>query len=260
MQLPDISANCFKVASSQVPLGATPEYLSGHYMLQSAASMLPVRVLNPQPGEKVLDLAAAPGGKTTHIAQLMRNRGIVVANDLKKERLKALHFNCMRMGVSNVIVTNYDGRKFPTCLKNFDRVLLDAPCSGTGGISRDKSIKVKRSVADIKRQAHIQRELLRSAIDLCRVGGFVVYSTCSISIDENEKVIQYALDNRHVKIMNHGLELQCKTFTKFKEYRFNQRMKHCIRTYPHVNNLDGFFICKLKKLKDGPKNNLAEQN
>ena len=122
-------------------MGATTEYLAGLYMLQSAASMLPVMALAPQPGNYVLDMAAAPGGKTTHIAQIMKNTGLIVANDLKKERLVGLHFNCQRLGVKNVIVTNYDGRKFPKSLKNFDRILLDAPCTGLGVISRDKTIK-----------------------------------------------------------------------------------------------------------------------
>lgn len=100
-----------KVYESTVPLGATPEYLAGHYMLQAASSFIPVMALDPQPGERVLDMAAAPGGKTTHIAQLMQNKGVVVANDVKKERLPALIGNLARMGVTCAAVSCVDGRK-----------------------------------------------------------------------------------------------------------------------------------------------------
>ena len=98
--------------------------------------------LAPQPNERIMDMAAAPGGKTTYIAQLMKNTGLLVANDLKKERLKSLNANLHRLGVTNTVVVNYDGRKIPKCFQKFDRVLLDAPCSGLGVISRDPSIKV----------------------------------------------------------------------------------------------------------------------
>ena len=257
--LDEISKMAFKINASKIPIGATPEYLAGHYMLQSAASMLPVRALAPQPGERVLDLAAAPGGKTTHIGQLMKNRGVLVANDLKKERLKALYFNCQRMGVSNVVITNYDGRKFPSSLKNFDRVLLDAPCTGLGIISRDPTIKAHRTVLDIQRAAHLQRELLRKAIDVCKVGGYVVYSTCSIAVEENEAVVDYVCKKRYVKIVDTGLEIQTKPYTKYKDTHFNDRIKYCVRVFPHIHNLDGFFVAKLLKVKDGQRQTGAEE-
>jgi ribosomal RNA methyltransferase Nop2 len=133
-----------KIYESQVPIGATPEYLAGHYMLQSGSSFLPVLALAPLENEKILDMAAAPGGKTTYIAQLMKNTGVLVANDLKKERLKSLYFNIHRLGIKNAIITNYDGRKIQKVFSSFDRVLLDAPCSGLGVISKDQSIKLNR--------------------------------------------------------------------------------------------------------------------
>lgn len=133
-----------KVYDSSVPVGATPEYLAGHYMLQSGSSFLPVLALDPQENEKILDMCSAPGGKTTYIAQLMKNTGVLVANDLKKERMKSLYFNIHRLGVKNCIITNYDGKKLCQIYNNFDRVLLDAPCSGLGVISKDPSVKVNR--------------------------------------------------------------------------------------------------------------------
>ena len=125
-----------------MPIGATPEYLAGHYILQSASSFLPVIALAPQPNEKILDMAAAPGGKTTYIAQLMKNTGVLIANDLKKDRIKSLNANLARLGVTNSVVVNYDGRKINKVYQKFDRVLLDAPCTGIGVISRDPQIKV----------------------------------------------------------------------------------------------------------------------
>lgn len=248
-----------KINASKVPIGATPEYLAGHYMLQSASSWLPVMALAPKKGETILDMAAAPGGKTSHIAQIMANEGVLVANDLKKERTKALFYNLQRLGITNTIVTNYDGRKLPSMMKNFDRVLLDSPCTGLGVISRDPSIKSNRSMRDIYRAGHLQRELLRAAVDHCKVGGYVVYSTCSVAVEENESVVDYVVNNRHVKIVDTGINIDSKIYTKFGENRFNDRMKYCIRVFPHMHNLDGFFVCKLKKLRDGMKGKEEEE-
>lgn len=132
------------VYDSQVPIGATPEYLAGHYMLQGAASLLPVMALSPQENERILDMCSAPGGKTTHIASVMKNTGILFANDARPERLQAVVANIHRMGISNTVVCNYDGRVFPTIMTGFDRVLLDAPCSGTGVIAKDPAVKFNK--------------------------------------------------------------------------------------------------------------------
>merc|ERR1739844_439166 len=153
------------VYSSQVPLGATPEYLAGHYMIQGASSLLPVMTLAPQENEKVLDMAAAPGGKTTHIAALMRHSGLLYANDANKSRCKAVVGNLHRLGITNTVVCNYDGRKLPTIMKGFDRVLLDAPCSGTGVIAKDPSVKTGKEHKDIQLCTHMQKELILAAID-----------------------------------------------------------------------------------------------
>lgn len=249
-----------KINESRVPIGATPEYLGGQYMLQSACSFLPVLALAPRPGEKVLDMAAAPGGKTTYIGQMMKNQGVLVANDLKKERLKvsinlnqSLFYNVQRLGVTNCIVVNYDGRKIQECMRGFDKVLLDAPCTGLGVISRDQSIKANRTLLDVKKAAHMQRELLRAAIDCCKVGGTIVYSTCSIAAEENEGVIDYILRKRFVKIVETGLPIEKEGITSYEDVHYDPRVKMTRRVYPHMHNMDGFFIAKLIKLKDGPK-------
>ena len=270
-----------KIMESTVPIGATPEYLSGQYMLQSAASLCPVLALNPQPHEFVLDMSSAPGGKTSYIAQLMRNTGTIIANDLKPERQKATIANLHRLGVKNVIACAYDGRHIGTKVfvggNRFDRILLDAPCSGLGIISRDPSVKLQRTIAEIKQCAHLQKELLLAAIDALKYKNpttknntatankgpsgssgdtsscCMVYSTCSVSIYENEDVIQYALNKRDIQIMDTGMTFGIDGYTKYNHIRYHPSMKLCKRYYPHTYNMDGFFICKIKKLSNKKK-------
>eukprot|EP01038_Epipyxis_sp_PR26KG_P004932 gene4932-6900_t len=246
-----------KVTDSSVPIGATPEYLAGYYMLQSAASLNPVMALAPLPGERILDMSSAPGGKTSFIAQLMKNSGTIIANDLKEVRQKATVANLHRLGVKNTTVCCYDGRKINQIFKGFDRVLLDAPCSGLGVISRDQSVKLQRSVKDIQRIAHLQKELLRAAIDAVdpksSTGGIIVYSTCSISTEENEQVVDYILSRRHVKLIDTGLEVGTPGFTRHMDKRFHPSLVLTRRFYPHVHNMDGFFVAKFKKFANGVK-------
>ena len=240
------------IYSSQVPLGATPEYLAGHYILQGASSLLPVMSLAPQENERVLDMAAAPGGKTTHLAALMRNSGLLYANDANKSRCKAVVGNLHRLGITNTVVCNYDGRKLPTVMKGFDRVLLDAPCSGTGVIAKDPSVKTSKDHKDFQMCSRMQKELILAAIDCVdaksKTGGYIVYSTCSVLPEENESVVDYALKKRNVKLVPTDIDFGVKGFTKFKEFRYHPSLENTRRFYPHSHNMDGFFVAKLKKL------------
>jgi len=270
------------VYESRVPIGATPEYMAGHYMLQGASSFMPVMALAPQPGETVVDVAAAPGGKTSYISALMRNTGCVFANELNPQRLRAVTANLQRLGVTNAVVVNYDGRELPRVLgrRSADRVLLDAPCTGTGVVSKDPSVKTSKSAEDVYRASHLQKELLLAAIDLvdARKGaggggggggqaaggdggegeggggggsgaGVIVYSTCSLLVEENEAVIDYALRRRNVKVVSTGLAFGRPGLSRCREGRFHPSIaQHARRFYPHAHNLDGFFVCKLRKL------------
>lgn len=242
-----------QIFDSQVPIGATPEYLGGQYILQAASSFLPVIALNPQENERILDMAAAPGGKTTYISAMMKNTGSLFANDANKSRIKSLVANIHRLGCNNTIVCNYDAREFPKVMGGFDRVLLDAPCSGTGVIGKDQSVKTSRTEKDFMKIPHLQKQLILSAIDSVdcnsKHGGIIVYSTCSVAVEENESVVDYALKKRpNVKLVDTGLAIGKEGFTSYRGKKFHTSIKLTRRYYPHTYNVDGFFVAKLQKI------------
>jgi len=246
-----------QVFESAVPLGATPEYLAGHYILQAASSFLPVMALAPQENERILDMAAAPGGKTTYIAALMKNTGCIFANDSNKSRAKGLIGNIHRLGAKNTIVCNYDAREFPKVIGGFDRVLLDAPCSGTGVIAKDPSVKTNKTEKDFMMLPHLQKQLLLAAIDsvdhASKTGGYIVYSTCSVTVEENEQVVQYALSKRpNIRLVDTGLTFGKEGFTAYMGKIFDAKMNMTRRYYPHTYNVDGFFVAKLRKVGPSP--------
>lgn len=246
-----------QIFDSQVPIGATPEYLAGHYILQAASSFLPVIAMDPQPGERVLDMASAPGGKSTYIAAMMKGTGIVVANDSDRSRTKSLVANVHRLGCSNVIVCNYDAREFPKVLGGFDRVLLDAPCTGTGIIAKNQTVKTAKTPKEFIQIPELQKQLLLSAIDSVdansKNGGVIVYSTCSVAVEEDEAVVSYALRKRpNVKLVETGLEIGKKGFVSYRGRQFDRSLSMTRRYFPHTYNVDGFYVAKFQKLSGSP--------
>ncbi|KAH8371258.1 hypothetical protein KR093_006758 [Drosophila rubida] len=242
------------IFNSTVPLGATPEYLAGHYMIQGASSMLPVIALAPQENERVLDMCSAPGGKGSHIAAVMKNTGVLFANDSNRDRIKAVVANFHRLGIVNAVVSCEDATKFRNIMTGFDRVLLDAPCTGTGVVSKDPSVKTTKSEIDVQRCYNLQRKLLLTAIDCVdaksSTGGYIVYSTCSVLPEENEWVVDYALKKRNVKLVPLGIDFGEPGFTKFRQHRYHPSLNLSKRFYPHTNNMDGFYVAKLKKFSN----------
>jgi len=199
------------------------------------------------------------------MAALMQNTGVIFANDANKARTKSLTANIHRLGCKNVVVCSYDGREFPKVLGGFDRVLLDAPCSGTGVISKDPSVKINKSGRDFMLLSHLQKQLILCAIDSVnpdsKTGGYIVYSTCSVTVDENEAVVDYALRKRpNVKLVDTGLDFGKEGFTRYRGKIFDESVKLTRRVYPHVNNMDGFYVAKFKvhrrrKVKKGGDGN-----
>ena len=239
-----------QIFSSQVPIGATPEYLRGYYMIQDAASFLPPMALNPKPGERILDMSAAPGGKTTHLGALMQDSGMILANDMNRDRIPALQANLARMGVTCAVISCSDARELAQCTGNFDRVLLDAPCSGLGVVSKDASIKANRTFEDIHRLSHLQKELLNHAFDLLAKHPsnprLVCYSTCSVTLSENEAVIDYILHKRNVEVVDLPFSFGKPGITKFNGMSYHPSIQKARRFYPHIHNTHGFFICLLR--------------
>lgn len=216
--------------------------------------MLPVIALGPEENERILDMCAAPGGKSSHIAALMKNTGVLFANDVNKDRLQAVVGNFHRLGIQNAIVTSIDGTKYRDVMTGFDRVLLDAPCTGSGVISKDPSVKTTKTDVDIQRCYNLQRKLLLTAIDCLsansETGGYLVYSTCSILPQENEWVVDYALRKRNVRLVSTGLDFGNEGFVNFAGQKYHPSMKLTRRFYPHTYNMDGFFVAKLQKFSD----------
>lgn len=246
----DWTDNAVVAYRSEVPLGATPEYLAGYYFIQGASSMLPVLNLDLKENQIVVDLCAAPGGKSTHIAELMNNTGMLYCNEINKERAKALRANLARMNVTNAIITNMDAKDFQIS-KKADRVLLDAPCSGTGVISKDPTVKTSKSSFEIKNIVKEQKKLILHAFDMLKTDGILVYSTCSVLTDENENVVDYLLRRRpHAKIMVPEIGVGRDGIISLRGDVFHGTLKRAKRIYPHVHNMDGFFYCKIRKASE----------
>ena len=238
-------------------LGRSLEHLLGYYYIQEISSMLPVLVLNPKENEIILDLCAAPGSKTTQIASKMNNSGTIIANDFKLGRIKILASNLERCGVMNTIITKSGGESLSRKLKemNFqiDKILLDAPCSGEGTIRGTPKTLEMWNQKKIISLSRIQKRLFKQAIELLKVGGEIVYSTCTHAPEENEEVIDFILNEfSNIKIEKPSLPIEIKYhkgIKKWQEKEYLEDVKYSCRIYPQDNNTEGFFISKFKKIK-----------
>lgn len=244
--------NLGKSGEKRRDVGNLVEHALGYIYLQEAASMIPPLVLDPQSEEIILDLCAAPGSKTTQIAQYMQNKGLLIANDVNVERIKSLGINTERMGISNCVLTMMDGWKFKGL--QFDRVLCDAPCSGTGTIR--KSFKTLRiwNPHMVKRLAGIQRQLIATAYENLKPGGILVYSTCTLEPDEDEAVVSHLIEKYpDATVLPIHLSLKRSScVASFEGRTFHPDVvKHALRIYPQDNDTEGFFVAKIQKGSDG---------
>jgi NOL1/NOP2/sun family putative RNA methylase len=232
--------------TTEFSLGATSEYLQGLYYLQEAASQLPPQVLDPKPEEMILDMCAAPGSKTTEIAQYMNNTGTIVALDSDPRRLFALRNNIERCGVTNTILYKKDSRFAPDLKLQFDKVLLDAPCSGNYAI--EEEFFTKKSVDGIRERSRLQKELLKSAIRVLKSGGTLVYSTCSLEPEENEMNIDWVLSKYpDMKLVETGLTIGDSGIVEVFGKKLNPEVAKCRRFWPTKTETEGFFIAKFIK-------------
>jgi NOL1/NOP2/sun family putative RNA methylase len=230
------------VRSSKVSVGATAEYLLGLYSIQEAAAQIPATLFTDLKGRTVLDACAAPGGKTVQLADLMGNTGVIVALDVKKRRLTALSNHLERCHVSNTIIYHIDARQASRLKLKFDRVLLDAPCSGNFAADRDWF--KRRTLKDVERNATLQREILAEAAACLSADGEIVYSTCSLEPEENEVNMDWAVKHLNLQIE----EVNCygqKGLTEVFRSRLDASVERCRRIWP--GETQGFFVCKLKK-------------
>jgi len=240
-----VLADVLAVEKAPIALGATSEYLLGHYYIQDLSSCIAVEALDIQEGQKVMDVAAAPGGKTTFIAQKMRNTGFVVALEPSEMRVRSILFNLTRCGVSNTCIFNLDGAYAEKLRMKFNRVLLDAPCSCEGVIAKDSTRKTSHMPQDVEYCSSKQEKLIEATIKTVESGGILVYSTCSFAPEENEMVIDRLLKrfpNVEVEPLQHGI---C-GLTSFGNFRFDEQLANTRRLYPHKHDTTGFFIAKLR--------------
>ncbi|MFX0138019.1 MAG: NOL1/NOP2/sun family putative RNA methylase [Candidatus Hodarchaeota archaeon] len=237
----------FWITKSKYPLGATPEYLLGYYYIQQAVSMIPAQVLDPSPEDIIMDMCAAPGGKTTHIAQLMKNEGVILAFDINPKRMKSLRSNLERCGVKNTIGFNMDALEIEQIGIKADKILLDAPCTGEGLICFDPTRKKSRNLEDISFCSDRQKNLLRVAIKCVKKGGIIIYSTCSIAPEENEFVINSVLKDNKVEILDLNIKFGKEGLIDAFGSKLDPNLIKCKRFYPHFHRTEGYFICKMRK-------------
>ncbi len=226
--------------------GATTEYLLGYYYVQGIASMLAAEALDPRAGELICDMCAAPGGKATYTSELMNNTGVLYAIDIDRIKIRALRSHISRMGITNSIMIRTDSRDLPQLGIQFDRILLDAPCTGEGLLPVDWSRRRSRKPEDLQACAARQRELVEAAIQCLNEDGRMTYVTCSIAPEENEEVLQEFIQEGRVKVVETLPRIQTRGLRSFGRHIFDESLRGAARLYPHIQGTEGFFICNLR--------------
>ena len=245
-------SNALKIIDGFDYAGSTLEIAFGFYYMQGLTSMLPPLVLNPTEKDIVLDLCSAPGSKTTQLAGMMNNKGILVVNELEMDRIKALVFNLDKMNFLNYGVVNLRGEILSKHYDSyFDKILVDAPCSGLGIIQKKNEVGKWWSLERVNNLCEIQNKLLVSAIKMLKVGGELVYSTCSLTPEENELIINKILNKYPVDVESVDMPIKHhKGLMEYQGVKLDNRLANAIRIFPWEVNSDGFFLIKLKKISE----------
>ncbi len=241
-------ADAWRVEGLERP-GHTLENQLGLIHVQEEISLAPPVALGAMPGERILDMCAAPGGKTARIALSMDNRGTLVANDVQPHRLRALRSNCERLGMTNVVVTPIDGTRFPIQAGPFDRILLDVPCSCEGNVRETPKAAGRASSGPIHGRSGLQATLLGRAWKLLREGGILIYSTCTFAPEENEVVLDYTLGADAViePVLIPGLVAD-PGVVEWEGRPLREDCRNLARYWPHLNDTGGFTIARVRKV------------
>ena len=241
----------FMVEDGPRPVSFGLEHWLGLLYVQQASTGVAAPALGARPGERILDLCAAPGGKTTHTADLMGDRGALVAVEVNDARIRGLLGNTYRLGHPNVLVIEADGRNLPEEAA-FDRVLVDAPCSGEGTLRRRSGRPPNQSRRFLGYVAKVQDALLRKAIRVTRPGGTILYVTCTFAPEENEAVVSRVLADEPVELEPLALPVShAPGLTGFEGMHFDPRLEGAARIYPHHLDSGGLFLARLRRLDDG---------
>ena len=242
----------FYYDKNEYELGKSIEHFGGGIYIQDASAMLVTHLLDPKENERVIDLCAAPGGKATQAAILMNNTGLVVANDYNDKRSDILSENVERLGISNTIVLNNNVNTIANHFGGyFDKVILDAPCSGEGMFRKNDDAYLDWTINKVHRLASLQKELIMDAYSLLKKDGIMVYSTCTFEKEENEDVVQYLLDNSNAELIN---------IKNINGAIRGINMKEAIRLYPSHFKGEGQFIALIKCNDEHPINLNKYQN
>ncbi len=238
-----------KVFKGEEITGKTLEHILGLYYIQGLSSMIPALILAPNENDLVLDLCAAPGSKTTQLGEMMKNRGTLISNEIQLSRLKALVHNIERMNIVNAGVIHQKGELLSKIYENyFDKILVDAPCSGLGIIQKKDEVIKWWDERKVQVLADLQLRLLVAGIKMLKTGGEVVYSTCTLTAEENELIINKVLSKYPVELMDIELPVtNHEGLTSFKGEKLDPDLYKGKRIFPWKTGTDGFFIAKLKK-------------
>jgi NOL1/NOP2/sun family putative RNA methylase len=239
----------YEIKKEGTNLGSTHEYLQGYFHLQGLASMLGPQILKPKPNEMIIDMAAAPGSKSTQLAQLMRNQGKLLLIEKNKKRIPSLQVNVRRLGIKNALILLMDSQKLGRLGIKSDKILLDAPCTGEGLIREDPSRKKSRTLNDINEMARVQKNLLKAGLNSLKSNGLLLYSTCSIAPEEDELVIDSILkDNAQFTIEELPNKFGVDGYTEVFDTQLRKDLKNSKRLYPHIHDTIGFFLCLIRKM------------